>query len=243
MAKKKKAPQGAKKTKTTKKPVKKKASKKASKKPAKKAAAAPKKKAPATGLEARLARLETLLSRLVEAGNAAPVVEQDALAGEQGNEVEFLSHIPLFSRLSRSEISAVALRLEEVRMPATELLFAEGDLGDSMYVVVSGSLEIFFQDVLGDRQIAIIRPGGMVGEMALIEGKPRSANVRAHEDCQLLEISKASFEGLKREVPAVATKLQDELLQLVSGRLRETTEQLMAARRLAEGAKGRGEGL
>lgn len=199
------------------------------------------KKAAPTSIDQRLNRMESLLEKLVgQKHTAAPVSAASTL---DSYSLEMLSRLPLFSRLNSAEIALAAQRLQEVQMPASELLFAEGDEGDSMYVVVSGSLEIFRQDVLGDRQIAVIRPGAMVGEMALIEGKPRSANVRAHEDSQLVEVSKAAFENIKREMPEIATKLQDELLHLISGRLRDTTEQLLAAKTIADQQKGRGKGL
>jgi CRP-like cAMP-binding protein len=76
-------------------------------------------------------------------------------------------------------------------------------------------------------RIAEIKPGGIVGEMALIEGKPRSANVRAIQDSTVLSLARAKYEEFKDEQPAVATKLQDELLRLFSNRLRQTTEKMM----------------
>ena len=72
-----------------------------------------------------------------------------------------------------------------------------------------------------------IRPGGLVGEMALVENKPRSANVRASEDARLLVLSRASYAELKKAHPQVATKFQDELLLLLSTRLRQTTDKLV----------------
>jgi CRP-like cAMP-binding protein len=75
-------------------------------------------------------------------------------------------------------------------------------------------------------RVAEVRPGSLVGEMALVEDKPRSANVRASEDCRLLLLSRSAYAELKKAHPQVATKFQDELLQLLSGRLRQTTEKL-----------------
>jgi CRP-like cAMP-binding protein len=88
-------------------------------------------------------------------------------------------------------------------------------------------LEIYKNDVFGAVRVAEVRPGGLVGEMALVENKPRSANVRAAEDCTLLQLSRGSYAKLKEAHPQVATKFQDELLLLLSGRLRQTTEKLI----------------
>jgi len=106
-------------------------------------------------------------------------------------------------------------------------LFSEGDVGDEMFIVVEGALEIFKKDFLGDLRLAEIRPGGIVGEMALIEGKPRSANVRALQAGVVLALSRAGYQRLKEEQPRIATKLQEELLQLFSNRLRQTTDKML----------------
>jgi CRP-like cAMP-binding protein len=60
-----------------------------------------------------------------------------------------------------------------------------------------------------------------------VENKPRSANVRASEDSRLLLLSRASYAELKKAHPQVATKFQDELLLLLSTRLRQTTDKLV----------------
>jgi CRP-like cAMP-binding protein len=96
-----------------------------------------------------------------------------------------------------------------------------------MYILKQGVLEIFKKDLLGDVRIAEIRPGGLVGEMALVDGKPRSANVKAAESARLLSLSRAAYNDLKRSHAQVATKFQDELLLLISSRLRQTTEKLV----------------
>jgi hypothetical protein len=140
---------------------------------------------------------------------------------------QFLARTPLFANHSAHECSVLAQFLEQTTLQSGSVLFKQGDFGDALYVVKSGSLEIYKNDVFGSVRVAEVRPGGLVGEMALVENKPRSANVRASEDTRLLVLSRASYADLKKAHPQVATKFQDELLLLLSARLRQTTEKLV----------------
>lgn len=121
----------------------------------------------------------------------------------------------------------LAVYLEAKTMRVGAPLFEQGDFGDAMYIVKTGALEIYKKDVFGSVRVAEVRPGGLVGEMALVENKPRSANVRTSEDSKLLVLSRSAYADLKKVHPQVATKFQDELLLLLSGRLRQTTEKLV----------------
>ena len=201
--------------------------------------AKPRPKVAKISIEDRLERIEAALATLAAQPSQVvkPIVRSQTPAAPPAaslpvhpagaDTAEFLSRTPLFAKLSPPECAILAQHCQMKEIPAGAMLFAEGDFGDSLYVVKEGALEIFKKDVLGDLPIAVIRPGGMVGEMALIEGKPRSANVRAVEQGKLLFLSKAAYERLKRDSPQVATKFQDELLLLFSNRLRQTTEKLV----------------
>ena len=148
-------------------------------------------------------------------------------AGSDADTALFLSRTPLFAKLSPQECAVLAAHCETKNVAAGQKLFSEGDFGDAMYILKQGVLEIFKKDLLGDVRIAEIRPGGLVGEMALVDGKPRSANVKAAESARLLSLSRAAYNDLKRSHAQVATKFQDELLLLISSRLRQTTEKLV----------------
>lgn len=154
---------------------------------------------------------------------AAPVLA----APSDPDTAQFLARTPLFANHSAHECSVLAQFLEQTSLAGGQVLFKQGDFGDALYVVKSGSLEIYKNDVFGPVRVAEVRPGGLVGEMALVENKPRSANVRASEDARLLVLSRASYADLKKQHPQVATKFQDELLLLLSARLRQTTDKLV----------------
>ncbi len=84
-----------------------------------------------------------------------------------------------------------------VEFPAGAEIITEGQEGSNMYVVMKGEVSIS----LKDRVLATVKPGEVVGEMALINAKIRSATVTALTDCELALIDQTSFEALLRHVP------------------------------------------
>lgn len=84
-----------------------------------------------------------------------------------------------------------------VMLPDGETLFKEGEAGDTMYVLMSGTADI---SVKG-RVVETATSGAILGELALIDNSPRSANVVATSTCNLLAINAERFTELVREVP------------------------------------------
>ncbi len=199
------------------------------------------------GLKTRLSQVEKKLDLLLAGAGKAPAnaskqpvpapganepagaeLGEDArLQTADHDTVEYLTRNPLFAKHTAQECALIAGYLDAKFLPKDKVLFQQGDVGDAMYLVKTGALEIYKNDVFGPLRIAEIRPGGLVGEMALVENKPRSANIRASEDSKLLALSRGAYMDLKKLHPQVATKFQDELLLLLSGRLRQTTEKLV----------------
>ena len=102
---------------------------------------------------------------------------------------------------------------EFVTYTAGQTVFNAGDPGDTMYVVIDGEIEI----VLGDRVVDTSGPGGLVGEMSLIEASPRMATVRAKTDCKLVPINQKRFLYLVQEAPNFALKV----MRIMCERLRK----------------------
>ena len=91
----------------------------------------------------------------------------------------------------------VLARAERVPLPAGEWLFRQGDAGEALYVVERGRVEIVAEPAAADAQvIRDLGPGGVVGELALISGAPRTASLRARRDSTLLCVARADFERL-----------------------------------------------
>ena len=100
------------------------------------------------------------------------------------------------------------------RFAAGDVIFAKGDKGDTMYVVRNGEVAIEREG----RVIETLGDGGIFGEMALIDGSPRSATVRAKTDCEVAPINEKTFLFLVHETPffaiAVMRTLADRLRRM-----------------------------
>lgn len=91
-------------------------------------------------------------------------------------------------------------------------VFRAGDAGDCAFVVLEGSLEILVDEVAVEHAEA----GGLIGEMALVEQKPRSASARAITDCKLVAIDQRRFLFLIQQTPFFA----QQVMQIMAERLR-----------------------
>ena len=103
-----------------------------------------------------------------------------------------LSEIDLFASLQPSALALLAEGATERVLPQGEILFEEGAEGRSMYLIVSGEIEV----TRDGRRLATLEAGEHVGEMSLLDDKSRSATVRATEDTLLLRIGRRDFHSL-----------------------------------------------
>lgn len=129
--------------------------------------------------------------------------------------------------LSNEELAAVAGLASEVQVPAGKVLFEEGQLGDSVYVVVSGEVEISRRDPSGTPQpITSLGPQQFFGEMSLIDKEYRSATVRARSDCTLLHLSAENLTAFRRHHRDGFTFVIINIARTLSARLREANARL-----------------
>ncbi len=138
---------------------------------------------------------------------------------------DLLAQIPLFEGLSDEDREALARRLQERTFRQGEVVFAMGDKGSSMYIVLSGAAQIFLP-VHDPEQPRVIlkdaRTGEYFGELALFDDKPRSASVEAMTDAVLLELTRDELaEHLSRSKSAALSILSE-----MAARLRETNSLL-----------------
>ena len=120
----------------------------------------------------------------------------------------FLSSTSLLRGLDEVALRAIATELECVYLSGGETLMREGELGDSLYILLNGRLRITATRP-GKEEAVIneIGPGETVGEMAILTGEPRAATVRAIRDCALVKFSKAAFEHLVERYPKTMMQL------------------------------------
>jgi CRP-like cAMP-binding protein len=97
-----------------------------------------------------------------------------------------------------------------------ETIFHEGDPRSAMFVVNEGEVEIR----LGNKVIEVVQPGGIFGEMAMIDGHPRTATAIARSDCKLVPIDQKRFQFLVQQTPYFAI----EVMRVLADRLRRTNQ-------------------
>ncbi len=139
-----------------------------------------------------------------------------------------LKRSPLLRALMRADPELMMAALKEESYPANTVLFRQGDPGDRVYAIWSGRLRAQ-HDMGGGRPPIVVGdrgPGDLMGEMSLLEDKPRSATVIVVEDARLISLSRESFQRLLGE-----PELTLAVLCALSQRLRGTDEQLVEAAR------------
>jgi CRP/FNR family cyclic AMP-dependent transcriptional regulator len=123
-----------------------------------------------------------------------------------------LEDVPLFRDLSRRQLRRVAALARSKRFPAGTMIVRTGDPGTAFYVIVDGRARV----TPPTGRPRILRAGDSFGEMALLDGAPRSADVTATEDVLVMWIGSAAFAKLLRR----DAQLSHALLRTLAGRLR-----------------------
>jgi uncharacterized membrane protein len=137
--------------------------------------------------------------------------------------LEALRSVPLFASLDDEAARALRDLLEVKSAPAGSVLFHTGDAGDALYLIEGGRVRIHLRDADGDSlTLAELARGDFFGEMAIINGKPRSADATVLEDARLAVLSRDDFLDFVHRNPDVALRM----LSAVAERLRHTDEML-----------------
>lgn len=126
-------------------------------------------------------------------------------------------------------LSVLLDHVAELKVEPNQALFRAGDPADGLYVMVSGSVSIRVPGSHGFRRVASFAPGVVVGEMGLLDGGPRSADVIADDHAIACKLSSANFEIIRRDHPYLAAKILFNLGVEMATRLRYTTQELQSA--------------
>src|SRR4051812_26256798 len=113
-----------------------------------------------------------------------------------------------------------------LRFEAGKVVFREGDPGDAVYVVLDGKVDLRVNGQL----VETVGPGGILGEMALIEQAPRVASATARTGCDLLPISETRFMSMIQQTPHFAL----QIMKVMASRLRRMNVRLTAPRKRAK---------
>ena len=140
--------------------------------------------------------------------------------------------LPMFAGLSEREKNTLLAIFKSQRYSEGEMLCREGDKAFSFFIVCKGVVEIYkdlgkgVTDVGGRERLGQLRKGAMIGQVSLIDGKPRSATVIAKTQVTTLECSRDNFERLFTAGSPFAFKILDQIIIHLSKRLRDSNTQL-----------------
>jgi CRP/FNR family transcriptional regulator, cyclic AMP receptor protein len=136
-----------------------------------------------------------------------------------------LGKLELFGGLSASELTRVNDLLGHTTFPTGAMIMTATQPGEMAYIIIDGTLKVSTLEAGGrELTLALLGPGEIVGELALADRSGRSADVTTLEPSTLVWIDRGSFEGLRRDIPAIT----ENLLRLLARRLRLANAQLQA---------------
>ena len=143
---------------------------------------------------------------------------------------EELKHISVLQALEPDALSRLAGALEEKHYEDGQTIFAEGDPGDSMYLLVTGCVRIEKRAQAAGaahKTLAVLEAGDYFGEMALVDQKPRSGAAVAAGGAKILRLSKAAFDQIQQQSPAAGASLLFAMIRTSSERIRRLSAQVV----------------
>ncbi len=137
-----------------------------------------------------------------------------------------ISEMPLFDALDASEVSEIEKCMLYQDLERGTVVYKQGSCGKSVCFVVEGELAVRHHGEDGEVQIATVRRGESVGEMAIIDGLTRSADVVAATDASVLILKQSDFDALVEDQPAIGVKVLRSLARAMSMTLRDRSATL-----------------
>jgi len=125
--------------------------------------------------------------------------------------LERLAQVPLFSGCSKKELQTVAKAVRVIEHAAGSVIAAEGDPGAGLFIIDTGEADV----TIGGKKVNHLGPGQFFGEMALLDGGPRTATVTATSDIRLFALTEWVFRGLLTEHPSIAIRAMESMASLL----------------------------
>ena len=145
-------------------------------------------------------------------------------SGDLGVEgrAEFLGRTTLFSGLNRDQRLLLAESCVERKYKRGHLVFCEGDPGDALFIIASGLVKIFVTSARGDEMVLVtLREPDVFGELALMDGRPRSASAEALDAIRLVVLGRSAFyDMLESSMPLI-----ESLMKAIGNHLRRVSDQ------------------
>jgi glutamate decarboxylase len=131
-----------------------------------------------------------------------------------------LSKSPWFSSMTPEELNVLASLATCVRLGAEAIVFREGDPGDALYVVVNGMVRILVATISGEILLNTLGPGDIFGEIAVLDGRGRTATVKTSKETELVRIGRQEFLVFLEDFPRYTTML----VHILASRVRSTVQ-------------------
>ena len=141
-------------------------------------------------------------------------------------EVELIRQFPIFSKIQPAMQKLLCFSADRLTFDAGQVIFNAGDVGDSAYVIIDGTVEISVPTPSGPIVINTMGKNDLLGEIAIYGEVPRTATAKALSKLETLKISKELFMKIIHENPDAAI----ELVKILAARLASTTSQLTRTR-------------
>jgi CRP-like cAMP-binding protein len=135
---------------------------------------------------------------------------------------DMLKKVPIFSELAPRDLDRLAAIVVPRQAKRGEVIIKEGDQAAGVFIIVSGKVEVVRGQGRNEQVLATLGPGDFFGEMALFEGFPRNATVRALEDTECLALTRWDFLAELKNHPEIAVAM----LQVLVRRLRAVEARL-----------------
>jgi CRP/FNR family cyclic AMP-dependent transcriptional regulator len=131
--------------------------------------------------------------------------------GRRSGMSDLLKTVPIFSACTNKELSSIAAIVKEVEFPAGATICKEGETGVGLHVVAEGETRV----QIGGRTRRRLGPGAFFGEIALLDGGPRTATVLAETPVKTLAIPAWSFKAVIKTQPGLALKMLEEVCRRI----------------------------
>jgi CRP-like cAMP-binding protein len=126
---------------------------------------------------------------------------------------DFLKSVLLFKDLPATQLDKVAKLISEKKLPKYQIIFEEGETGETLYIIRSGLIKISKEASDGRvKTLALLKAGEFFGEMSVLSDEGRSANAETLSDTELLVMSKQDFESLLDKNPSVSVHIIKTLI-------------------------------
>lgn len=153
--------------------------------------------------------------------------------------INFLLETPMFGDLDPAELSQIVHIMQIQKLRPEQYVFREGAPGDAWYVLFEGECDVLKDAGDGEKPIAHLGPRACFGEMAILDGSPRSATVRASSECTAFRFPRSEFTKLLDANNLAAYKLIYQMALVLVSRQRQTTSRLVHVLRSGDQAEMR----